>query len=762
MSAPSTFADFAALPGVGVGYYVNVSLDNFATQFKNYSTVAMQFGPTLTIYDPRILSMGNVSRGFGAQRGFASGTFSLELDNTDGGCDWLINRTTYASQALRAKFELYVVLYLPGDFATRSVKQLGTFMLMDPPVRTAERVTLSLADDSLGEVASLAPTPTIRDWMSITDANRPAVLTLNNIDRNQKGLIPDFDYDAPTPLLFGPNLMPITRVANNCYMICAVAGSAGALPSGVQAIFLNGLLLAPLVTKAEGSPKNQATYTVRRTPDIVKDGRTFHLLWVDVDLTASFATTDAEFFGMTALLESMRIDTRGGAALRDWSIHDGLTVQVSAWLLSHPVNDTTASQPIHALTIVQDLLTYYARRPTPALYTPSFDGVRAARPGLAGSGMIELGVNISETSAGDQFRELVDGALIKAIRSICQLGAFDIFCDWSGNIVASHLASDYAAQTASFATLAEVDLMPEVSEKIPGIGERNAPYNRVYFTNGAGRFGPIQDEAAITAWAKVVPIDVDASWLAVEYNYRGNGLYYLPNAEVGGGSGSGGRRPAIKTTPYSSLGGSIIRPVVSCRTFLNGLTLELGDYIYFSWSRGTIGGPYANSIMRVEGIAFDPMSCTVELTLLWVDDLRSVDNLPYLLDDETLNVRCAGSGGRTATVTGGSATVTFSSGNLVSDGVTAIAVTGGDQLIVRDAADTAFVRNQVFPIVARTTNTVTLAAPVGGSGSHVLSTWEIQAGAMTYRTGVPYFGKTSQDDGLFSDGATVANQLLEG
>ncbi len=758
MSAPSTFADFAALPGVGVGYYVNVSLDNFATQFKNYSTVAMQFGPTLTIYDPRIISMGNVSRAFGASRGFASGTFSLELDNTDGGCDWLINRTTYASQALRAKFELYVVLYLPGDFATRSVKQLGTFMLMDPPVRTAERVTLSLADDSLGEVASLAPTPTIRDWMSITDANRPAVLALNNIDRNQKGLIPDFDYDAPTPLLFGPNLMPITRVANNCYMICAVAGSAGALPSGVQAIFLNGLLLAPLVTKAEGSPKNQATYTVRRTPDIVKDGRTFHLLWVDVDLTASFATTDAEFFGMTALLESMRIDTRGGAALRDWSIHDGLTVQVSGWLLSHPVNDVTNSEPVNAVKIAQDLLTYYARAPSPSIITASFDAVRAARPGLAGSGMIEVGVNISETSAGSQFREMVDGALVKALRSICQLGEFDVFCDWSGNIQASHLASDYAAQTASITTLSEVDLAPEVAEKIAGAGERNAPYNRVYFTNKAGRFGPLQDKAAITAWGKVVSIDVDASWLAVEYNWRGGNLYYLPNAELGGGSGSGGRRPGIKTTTYNSNGGSIVRPTITCRTFVNGLTLELGDYVAFTWSRGAIGGPYSNSTMRVEGISFDPMSCTVELTLLWVDDLRAANNLPYLLDDETLNVRVSGSGGRTATVNGGSMTVTISSGNLVSDGVVV-----GDNFVLSDATEAvnAFTRNQVFRITAVTSTTLTLHTALGGAGTFVISTWAIQQSALTYRPVVPYFGKTTDNAGLFSDGSP-GNKLLEG
>ena len=762
MSAPSTFADFAALPGVGAAYYVNVSLDNFATQFKNYSTVAMQFGPTLTIYDPRILSMGNVSRAFGAQRGFASGTFSLELDNTDGGCDWLINRTTYASQALRAKFELYVVLYLPGDFATRSVKQLGTFMLMDPPTRTGEKVSLSLADDSLGEVATLHRTPSVRDWMNITDANRPTLLSNFYIDRGGEFLVPNFDYDAPTQLLFGSNAHPIQRVAANCYIICAVAGSAGSLPMGVRSIILgDGGVLEAKVSLADGPP-TQSTYTVRRTPDITVDGRTFHLLWVDIDVTASYTgSTQENATGMMNMLRDRGFEPEPDQGTGNigiaWSIHDQIApVTVVGYLLSHPDDsDVSESQSISCATVAQDLLTYYARRENPSIDTGSFDSVRSARPNISASGAIDAGFNPSNgiTTGGRKFYEQIDGSLVQALRGICAIGAFDLYVDWSGAIKATALISDYDAQTATFATLDEVDLLAgSISEKIPSTGERNAAYNRLFFSALGGRFGPYDDKVAIASWGKIVAIEVNGDW------FERNDLSFLVY------NGTTPRLPSIQNTPYApaSSGGSIIRPVVTCRTFLNGLNFELGDYLYFSWSRGVIGGPYANSTMRVEGIVFDPMSCTVELTLLWVDDLRSVDNLPYLLDDETLNVRCAGSGGRTATVTGGSATVTFSSGNLVSDGVTAIAVTGGDQLIVRDAADTAFVRNQVFPIVARTTNTVTLAAPVGGSGSHVLSTWEIQAGAMTYRTGVPYFGKTSQDDGLFSDGATVANQLLEG
>lgn len=765
MSAPSTFADFAALPGVGVAWYVNVSLDNFATQFKNYSSVAMQLVAGGTMYDPRILSIGNLTRAFGASRGFASGTCSLELDNTDGGCDWLVDRATYATQTLRAKFELYVVLYDPQqagldltNSAHRAVKQLGTFMMMDPPSRDAAKVSISLADDSLGEVATLHRTPSIRDWMKITDPDRPEKLTEEFVGaptgRHRFSMVPGFDFDAPVQLLFGSNALPVKRVMGNCYVICAVAGSAGSLGSGIRKVLLNNgqWIAAELSNGDPDSPEVVPIYTVHRTPDIDVDGRTYHLLWLDLDLTASYeigyplSSGGLQSIGIRGYLTSMGYDPQIGEAL--WEIHDQVApVMVIGWLLSHPDDsEVDELQAVHGATVVQDLLTYYARRENVAIDTTSFNSVRAARPNFIASGAIDDGFEQSIGNANRSFSEIIDGSLLKALRGICEIGAFDLFVDWSGNIRATAMISDYDAQTVSIATLSEEDLLNGTSEKIPSVGERNAPHNQIYFSAVDGRFGPYNDEALLTAWGKSVSVEIDAHWLARE------DLYAL--------AFNGPRRPLISKTPYDSTGSGAIRPVVTCRTMLNGLNFELGDYIYFTWSRGTLGGPYVNSTFRVEGITLDPMSCTVELTLLWVDDLRSTDNLPYLLDDETLNLRASGSGGRTATVTAGSDIVTFSSGNLTSDGVLA-----NDNLVIHDAAEAidAFARNQQYRVKSVDSATqLTLTSAVGGSGSHVLSVWELLAGALTYRANAVYFGKTVDSNGFFSDGTTVGNKLLEG
>lgn len=763
----ATFADYAALPGVGVAWYINVSLDGFATQFRNYSSVAMQLVAGGTMYDPRIISIGKLSKAFGASRGFTSATVALELDNTDGLCDWLVDRSTYATQALRARFELYAVLYDPTqsgldltNTAHRAVKQLGTFMLMDPPSRSVERVSLSLSDDSLGEAATLHRTPSIRDWMGITDANRPSYLTEAFItapyDQYEVSMVPGFDFDAPTQLMFGSNAMPIKRVMGNCYVICAVAGSAGSLAMGIRSVILNNgrIIEDEIDTGDPDLPAVQPIYTVRRTPDIDVDGRTYHLLWMNLDLTASYSTgypfvsgRQPAANGIRGYLESMGYDTKDGAALFDWSIHDQVSpVLVIGWLLSHPDDgDVSERQAVHGATVIEDLLTYYARRENVALDSASFDSVRAARPNFIASGVIDDGFEESIGNANRTFSEIIDGSLLKAIRGICAIGAFDVFCDWDGNVRATAMASDYDAQTATFATLDEVDLLPGTTEKIPAVGERNAPHNQIYFSGVDGRFGPYIDHVLFTAWGKAVSVEIDARWLGREDFYE---LAF-----------SGPRRPLINRTPFSLTGSGIIRPVVTCRTMLNGLTFELGDYIYFSWSRGAIGGPYSNSTFRVEGIALDPMSGIVELTLLWVDDLRSSENLPYLLDDEDLNLRVAVSGVRYAEVTGGSSTVTFPSGSLITDGVVV-----GDNLVLLDPDDDPFPFSKytVHRITAVTALTLTISPALAGDPDpYYVENWRIERSALTYRANATYFGKTVDDAGEFSD-ASTGNKLLEG
>jgi hypothetical protein len=149
----------------------------------------------------------------------------------------------------------------------------------------------------------------------------------------------------------------------------------------------------------------------------------------------------------------------------------------------------------------------------------------------------------------------------------------------------------------------------------------------------------------------------------------------------------------------------------------------------------------------------------VQLELVWCDDLREPGNLPYILDDETLYLVVAAGGGRTCTLTDGSITVSFSSGDLFADGVAL-----GDVLIVQDATESAaaFKRNRsliVVNIAAADTIEVDVS-DFGSGGPFTITTWKIVHGADT--TGrATYYGKTCTVLGQFYN-LGEANRLLEG
>ncbi|MBK7858407.1 MAG: hypothetical protein IPJ65_07245 [Archangiaceae bacterium] len=200
-----------------------------------------------------------------------------------------------------------------------------------------------------------------------------------------------------------------------------------------------------------------------------------------------------------------------------------------------------------------------------------------------------------------------------------------------------------------------------------------------------------------------------------------------------------------------------------------GLQLDLADLFDLSWTRGGSAGPYQNpTTFRVDKFALDfgDLSCGIEA--VWVDDVNTIR--PFLLNDEDLLLRKAAAGGRTAPVQNSDATVTFSSGSLITDGVQP-----GDILVLQDATQAAnvFTRFRQIRIDSVTDAThleLATADLAFDAGSPVaVASWKILRGYLTYPdsssdpTNYPndgdMYGKASDEDDEYSD-ASAANVLL--
>ncbi len=221
---------------------------------------------------------------------------------------------------------------------------------------------------------------------------------------------------------------------------------------------------------------------------------------------------------------------------------------------------------------------------------------------------------------------------------------------------------------------------------------------------------------------------------------------------------------------------SSARPLLSCTTTIEALQLDLGDYVQVTWTRN-LGDPHAPAYFQVQGMTLHPSTNTVDLELLWCGDLRSLR--PYILDDETITRRVASGGGRTATVVDSDATVLFSSGSLISDGVAA-----GDHLILRDATEaaTGFQRNRALKIASITDAThleITESDLDFDAGAGIaVATWEIRRSHLTYATlgtdptnypaGADVYGRVADlaSGGVYSGagtgGFTTAHFLMDG
>ena len=741
----TAFADLAKLPGVGMLYYFDISIDGGATYTRNYSTQWWsRAGGGFLESEPRIVNLGNLSRRLGADRGFTAATVDVVIENTDGGADWLCDQDTFASEAVKSVWRLACLLWNPADPTDYDVKYLGKFALMRQPTRNSTTISVVLVDGALSALSQMAATPTIRDWCAITDADRPALLTTENLgDNSIKGSIQGFDYDAPTPLMFGTNIMPIKRVFQNCYVICAVPGSKGALPESVDYVRVSTLDGVPQTAGVVGGPQ-LSLWTVHRTPTITKNGKNWHLLWADIDVNddanaAYPGSGDDQTF--RNFIRGIYPDQKDNP-MDDYDAHDVIApVFIQGGLLSHNANNLNSLGDIAAVTVVDDLLSDCTINPPTVL---GVSEALALRANEYASGIVVQGVQESVSAVGARLVELVDGDMTQALRQLCAVGRFDLFFDWDGNAQIAVMGADYSSQSGTISTLPEWE-MSDISERIPDVGERNTPTNRTFVRMGQKRYGPIDDATAIAAWGRTIAREIDGAWLPTGKIFQRlvyDDREYPPDLERFKGDDT--------STP---------RPTLSTVTTLNGLNLDLADYVKVTWSRGTIGGPYLDAIFRVEGIALAPLDGKVQLELVWCDDLREPGNLPYILDDEDEYLVVAASGGRTCELTDGSTTIEFSSGDLGADGVAL-----GDVLVVQDATEsaTAFKRNRSL-IIVNIIDADTLEVDVsdfGSGGPFTITTWKIVNGADT--TGrATYYGKTCTVLGQFYN-LGEANRLLEG
>jgi hypothetical protein len=308
---------------------------------------------------------------------------------------------------------------------------------------------------------------------------------------------------------------------------------------------------------------------------------------------------------------------------------------------------------------------------------------------------------------------------------------------WDGTLRFAARYNDYTTLTETRRDIDETR-MSDVRQTWPSREQIGAPYNRVTLENlRTSRIQQVEDPFAgpyddpggtVSTWGQAIERMVNSKWIPIAklkqdpWGYR-----------------------AIEAKP---------RTVLTCRYSMDGLLLELGDYVSVSWTRN-LGDPYTGTTFQIIGIAYDPVQKAIDLEMLWQGDLA--DSRPFLLDDETYLTKSTGSGGRTATVTDGSSTVTLSSGSVITDGVAV-----GDILVLKDTTESAglFKRNKavnIIQVVGATELRVSDpldALDFDAPGGTAVSSWEIRASHLTYPTSIT-------DPANYPDGANMYGRLTD-
>lgn len=789
-----TFASEVVLGNRGRALRFDFSLDDFSTVTYRLSDVEGKLDGT-NWYTPRVVSCGAFRRALGQSRIAASGGFELVIANHDGAYDALCNRATINDTA-KLRVRAYVVLYdvtAPTSFTSR---RLGEYVCDRWPTRNNDVIRLQLADDILGPLSQGVTLPTFLDWSSVgTSATNPLA--------NGAGYPEAYNVYSPVQLAFGedwvlafPHLIPRSPHANYSDEVivpvcCTTDTTTAASDSEISDVRVQlyadeaGGVGPVLEVNDSYTYSSNTIWRVERSPTITKDGKSFKVIYLCVNIRAFYAfiytfhrgyldvktTADAAgnstgafvqpWFAFLGGYPPETVENAGGSAGAAYE-YQGALARVQNWYvkgkpLSARTQTTLAQQ--HACDVIKDIVTEYTKS-TLACDSTSLAAVKSARAGARVAGVIQPWTEDREGG-----RKVVrTGPVRPVLTALCQSSDLDIFMNWAGDVAFSSDAYVYtlAEQTqlnyleSTIPVLEEARLL-SIEEWVASNGERGAPYNRLRMEGGKSSpadglpvpfQGPWDFDSSINCGidiaSRIVEATLQQGWRPFEQQRQPPWWWRVLEAEC--------------------------RPRIRFRYPIDALRLDLGDYFYLPWAR-SLGSPYSEpTLWQVESMAYAPQDDTVEIEAAWRHSL--VGQKGYLLDDMTKAVRVNSGGGRTATVTDSSTTVTFSSGSLIADGVAA-----GDVLVLKDStlADDVYTRFRALLVASVTdaTNLVISSADLDfdTAGGTAVSTWTIYRGATTYHTAVSdptnypsggaMYGKVTDASGQFSDTAE-GNLLLDG
>jgi hypothetical protein len=761
----SSFAELAALPGVGVGYALEVSNAAGVVQFR-WATADGYYDDTGIAYEARIVSVGNLSRALGKGRTLTVSTIDIVLDNVDAGADVLMDRASF-EDVLGWTFRLSIFAYDPANPSDGEGKQLGVFSLFDAPSRTDSEIRLSLADSVLHKIETVVRPPTLREWLAAADADRPFTSTSTF----------HFDLDTPLPIRFGRERHAMLHVATSpttgdaVYVLAARrADSAPAVQgiflgngSDVTRASLNYNVTNGTFTDHEGQI-HEWTHYGQETPGektsavIVVDGVNWYVSWLAVNPFAVGSLLYNNRASAQGLPEQAIATLRSLERRAEWGdALETLGLQFSAVALSEFHNLSWGTRPgfWSPAGLAYGILSQFTSLGSGGVDLASFLRCAAGRPTLCNG---SISYSEAQTTRDSDLVESTGSSVLPALEALGLLGGFELVIESDGKVYCKKLDEDFRALAGSAYEFDETQISG-VSDRLPSKGERWEPFSRVFVRRYGRTYGPFYNSEFSPSSA--ITRTVELTWWGDEVQ-PDFGLQWYENIN----------RRQSKELAELIFTGPDVRPIISFTTTLEALDLELGDFFVLSWTRGGRGTPYSEVLWRVESTTLIAESALVRIEAVWCDDLPDRTRRPYLLDDENNLVRRSNAtAGEKFTATTGSTTLACDASTLVASGVAA-----GDIFEMTDSSEArgSFQRNRCFLIESVTANSVTFflgfansVAPngdgddFGSAGPYTITTWRILRGHVTYPTsgddpvlypsgGLPY-GKMCRQEGVYAD-----------
>lgn len=728
-----TFWKLAERQHTGVNYCrkLHVAYDG-ATQYR-YSDKAFNDGSFSAWTTPAahleiLRSVSSIQRGLGTDHYPQAADVDVVLMNNDGDADWLVNQAT-AANVHKATCRLFAGASEAATPDFIAWHQLGEYFISSKPTRTLQDVSFGMTENIRGLLVDLNPLPTVQDWFD--SGNHPFNDPLWSPSPPE--LSPEVSGKI-IPLRFGREYVVDDAIhyAYSAYYASAhvlCASRSNVTPTVLKHWIIMGDGFMAEVPREIPERGGLPLWEEVCDGPVTKNGVDYYIHYIKVNIWAYY------------YVNSVR---RGVPFEQAWRDEGGTTLEsrnTRFIALATPLSSTAAAVDADARTspgqVIRDIICSYSLAGSSYL-----DENSVAR--------LEQTVHQGKYAAG----VIADTAgVAEVLGQIFASWDMDGFADYSGRLSLTAFIQDYTNKTSEMVGLHEVyeeDLL-DFSDQHPSRGQRWAAFNRIYYDG-------MKEPIAVTPHVSEGPYDKLDTLLGAT-NFVERRIEVSWRSVEDAASGPWGRRD-IDTTP---------RPVARFRTHLGLLRIDLGAYFRLSWTRN-LGGPYSSSLFKLEEMAIDLDTMTVDTTAVWVADVDT--NKPWLADEKQYLSRVSSVG--TATVVDADATVEFSDATVLTD----FGAAAGDHLILRDATEgtNGLKRNRAVKIQSITDgNTLELDGASDldfGAGAGVaVAAWEIRRSHLTppatalpnYPDGTAIYGKIADvaTPPVYSD-ATVAHKLLDG